>query len=110
MNTKDTFILTPPKTYMRVCYPMLKTHEMENQMTFLKSLTVSDFKARNNGNGIEIIKSPKTGKLFFVCGSTKGPVSAGYETKPTVSLCEGTDGVEFWLLHKGSSTNVIDTL
>ncbi len=82
---------------------------MDNKLTFLKTLSIADFKASNNNNAIEIIKSPKTDKLFFTCGQVTGAVSTDYKESPCVSLVEGETG-EFWLLHKKSSGNTVDTL
>ena len=85
---------------------------MEAKLTFLKTLSIADFKASNNNNAIEIIKSPKTGKLFFTCGQTTGPVAGDYKESPCVSLVHGEEGEDsaFWMLHKKSSTNTVDTL
>lgn len=85
---------------------------METSLVFLKTLSIADFKASNNNNAIEIIKSPKTDKLFFTCGQTSGPVSADYKENPCVSLVHGTEGKDsaFWMLHKKASANTVDTL
>ncbi len=82
---------------------------MDSKLTFVKTLSIADFKAQNNNNGIEVIKSPKTGKLFFVCGAITGAVSDDYKEAPCMSLVSGENG-EFWLLHKKQSNNTVDTL
>lgn len=83
---------------------------MEKKLTFHKTLTINDFKALNNNNGIDIIKNPKTEKLFFSCGHTTGAVSADYAEAPCASLVSGEDNVEFWLIHKKATTNVVASL
>lgn len=83
---------------------------MENKLKFIKTLSVADFKAQNNNNGIDIIKNPNTDKLFFTCGHTTGAVSSDYKESPCVSLVVGTDDVEFWLIHKKATANTVDSL
>ena len=80
------------------------------KLTFHKSLTVADFKAQNNNNGVEIVNNPNSGKLFFVCGSVTGAVSKDYVEAPQFSLVSGEDNVEFWLLHKKQTSNIVATL
>lgn len=80
-------------------------------LIFHKTLSIADFKAQNNGNAIEVIKSPKTEKLFFVCGAITGAVSTDYKESPCMSLVSSEEEpAEFWLLHKKSSGNTVDTL
>lgn len=83
---------------------------MDKKLTFHKTLSIQDFKALNNNNGIDIIKNPTNNKLFFTCGQTLGAVSADYAEAPCASLVSGEDNEEFWLIHKKASTNVVASL
>ena len=78
-------------------------------LTFSKQHSIADFKALNNGNAIDIIKNPQTGKLFFTCGSVTGAVATKGYASPVVSLV--TDGAEsFYMLHSKNETNLVDSL
>jgi len=82
---------------------------METTLKFRKQFTIADFKSANNGNKIEIIKNPKTSKVFFVCGSVNGKVSKKGYAEPVISEC--TDGTEtFYMLHSKNTANILDTL
>jgi hypothetical protein len=84
---------------------------MANTLIFHKTLSIADFKASNNNNAIEIIKNPNTSKLFFVCGSITGAVSPEYKEAPCMSLVSSDEQPEeFWMLHKKSAGNTVDTL
>jgi len=82
-----------------------------NVLIFGEQLQVSQFKARFNATTIDIVKSPKTNKLFFVAGNVRGACSDNYKEDPIFSFVTTPDNAEsFWLLHKKGTTNTVDTL
>jgi hypothetical protein len=85
---------------------------MENILNFLSTSTVENFKKNQGLSRINIMKG-KTGKLFFSTGceipgfvSTKGIPSKS----PMISLCEGENGDQFFLLHEEQSGEVVASL
>jgi len=87
-------------------------------LKFISSLGIEAFKASTNSTTIEIVKNPKTGKLFFVTDAgIKGGLPAGTTeanlpeimASPQISAVEGDKG-QFYLLHKKQSNNVIMSL
>lgn len=81
-----------------------------NNLQFLETLTVEQFKAEKNVSTIKVKQNPKTGKLFFTFGSQTGAVSSkGIPTEPMISLVCGDEG-EFYLLHnEGNGAPVVAT-
>lgn len=74
--------------------------DQTNNLQFLDTLTVEQFKAEKRVDKIQVKKNPKTGKLFFTFGAKTGAVAAkGIPEHPMVSLVETTDGEQFYLLH-----------
>lgn len=74
---------------------------MANNLTFLDTLTVEQFKAEKRVDKIFVKENPKTGKLFFTYGAKTGAVAAkGVPTHPMISLVKGNDGEQFFLLHE----------
>ena len=74
---------------------------MDNQLHFIETLTVEQFKSRVMVDKIQVKKNPKTNKLFFTFGSKTGAVAVkGIPAHPMVSNVEAPDGSEFWLLHE----------
>lgn len=72
--------------------------------------TVAEMKEATGVGAIDIVKSPKTGKLFFSAGSTVGAVAKkGYSERPMFTKVIGDEG-SFWLLHNQSDSNVVDSL
>lgn len=90
---------------------VIKTNEM----------SAADLKVRNNAN-IDFVRSPKTGKVFFVCGSTKGYVSKaaqknleeGSLTLENLRYCDmsidGKPAVPCLMMIGDSRKNVLKTL
>lgn len=71
------------------------------QLTFIETLTVEQFKAKTLVDKICVKKNPKTGKLFFTYGAKTGAVAIkGIPQHPMVSLVEGNDNSQFYLLHE----------
>ena len=74
---------------------------MDNQLHFIETLTVEQFKSRVMVDKIQVKKNPKTNKLFFTFGSKTGAVAVkGIPAHPMVSHVEAPDGSSFWLLHE----------
>lgn len=86
-------------------------------MKFGKKMSISAFKAEHKADKLDIIKNPKTGKLFVSAnGSAVASVSQNYKSevadKEFVELIlEDEAGTIIWCLHNPSeSANVVDTL
>lgn len=86
----------------------------DNNLTFNKSFSVENFKANQGTDKIEIVKSPKTGKLFMAWTDKdgtnhRGAVSAkGVPAKPEISEVSDAEGNTFHLLHEHQeSANVV---
>lgn len=83
-------------------------------MEILNTLTVSEFKAANNCETMQVVESPKTGKLFVASkGKTLAAVSKNYDSSMSKEFIECKfDDVEetIWVLHNPSDTNVKETL
>ena len=74
---------------------------MDNQLHFIETLTVEQFKSRMMVDKIQVKKNPKTNKLFFTFGAKTGAVAVkGIPAHPMVSEVEAPDGSTFWLLHE----------
>lgn len=72
---------------------------MEN-LQFIDTMTVEQFKAAKHVDTIFVKENPKTGKLFFTFGAKTGAVARkGVPTHPMISLVRG-DEDEFYLLHE----------
>lgn len=80
-----------------------------SELKYIETLTVAEFKQRS-GSPIEVYKNPNTEKIAFQSGSIRGAVSANYKENPVLSLVQGDEAEPFWLLHKRSSQNIVDTL
>lgn len=74
---------------------------MNNQLKFIETLTVEQFKAKTLVSKLEVKKNPQTGKLFFTYGAKTGAVSSkGIPQKPMVSEVSTPEGENFYLLHE----------
>ena len=73
---------------------------MEN-LTFVKTLSIEQFKAAQKIDQLEVRRNPHTSKLFLTwLGGTGAVSSKGIPTnKPVISLVKGEEG-EFYLLHE----------
>lgn len=75
-----------------------------NNLQFLDTMTVEQFKAEKHVETIQVKRNPKTGKLFFTFGAKTGAVSSkGIPEHPMISLVQGPDGEQFYLLHNEST-------
>lgn len=84
-----------------------------NNLTFIRTLTVSEFKAEFENPEIKLLKNPDTQKRFFSVPSVEfngkqfsGPISEKCDIKGELSFSEveGEEG-RMWILHnpgKGS--------
>lgn len=79
------------------------------QLKFVETLTVEEFKDLMNVKKISIVRNPNTQKLFMSFGTKTGAVSQAASLQeiaqdPVVSRVVA-DGEEFWMLHKNGSKN-----
>lgn len=79
---------------------------MNNNLIFIETLTVEQFKRDQGVERIDVKQNPHTGKLFFTYGAKTGAVAAkGIPNKPMLSYVQGeptdtnADG-KFWMLHE----------
>ena len=77
---------------------------MEN-LRFVRTMSLEDFKKGMGVPEIEVKKNPHTGKCFFVCGNEVGAVSSRFERGgidiPVISqVCSADTGDMFFLLHQ----------
>lgn len=62
-----------------------------NNLHFIHTFTVEQFKSSNLVKELRVKKNPKTGSLFFTYGSKVGAVSSkGIPTEPMISLVNGS--------------------
>lgn len=78
---------------------------MENNLKFLNTQSIAEFKAHKGVEKIDVKQNPQTGKCFFVYGCETGAVSEKFtkgEIKmPVVSqVCSPDTGDMFYLLHQ----------
>ena len=77
---------------------------MDNQLHFIETMTVEQFKAAQSVDKLQVKQNPKTNKLFFTFGSKTGAVAVkGIPVHPVVSEVEAPDGSTFFLLHEGGT-------
>lgn len=96
-----------------------------NNLTFIETLTVEQFKAAQGVDKIDIKPMPrrnldgsimkdaegktlyyekKDNRMFFTFGAKTGAVSRnGIPNRPMISLVQGPDGDSFYLLHEEST-------
>lgn len=75
--------------------------DQTNNLQFIDTLTVEQFKAEKRVDKIQVKKNPNTGKLFFTFGAKTGAVAAkGVPSHPMISLVQGREGGQFYLLHE----------
>lgn len=83
-------------------------------MEILRTLSVAAFKALHGVDTMQVVESPKTGKLFVAAaGKTLAAVSKNYvssEPKEFIE-CKFEEVAEpVWVLHNVNSTNVKEEL
>lgn len=87
---------------------------MEN-LKFLQTWSVTDFKSNQQVQEIEIKRNESTGKCFFTYGFETGAcskkVATGEVTTPVISqVCVPMTGEMFFLLHQKGETGGATTL
>lgn len=99
----------------------MEEKNFSERVTKTNEMSAADLKVRNNAN-IDFVRSPKTGKVFFVCGSTKGYVSKaaqkslenGSLTLESLRYCDmsidGKPAVPCLMMVGNSKQNVLKTL
>jgi hypothetical protein len=82
------------------------------QLTFVSTQSIAQFKALQLTDKIDIVKNPKTGKLFLSWNGGTGAVAAKYNSgKPKIiSLMQDAEGVQFFMLHNEQTSNVVESL
>lgn len=78
---------------------------MENNLKFLQTWSIPEFKQENNVADIDILQNPVTGKVFFIYGTETGACSRkamqGQLTDPVISqVCNAETGDMFYMLHQ----------
>lgn len=74
---------------------------MDNNLKFLQTKTVEQFKAAMNVSRIDVKRNPKNGKIFFTYGAEIGAVSSkGIPRNPMLSQVQTNEGEVFWMLHE----------
>ena len=83
-----------------------------DQLTFVSTQSISQFKDLQKVDKVDIIKNPKTDKLFLAWSGGTGAVAAKYNSaKPKViSLMQDNEGVQFFMLHNEQTGNVVESL
>ena len=83
-------------------------------LVFVSTMSIAAFKVAESVSAIEVIKSPKSGKLFFVADAVTGAVAQSFDAADTNAISivhrAGASEAQFYLLHKKQSNNVIATL
>jgi hypothetical protein len=84
---------------------------MSTQLNFVESLTIEEFKQRNQAS-LQVMA--KESGHWFRCGSVSGHVSQHVTSfsnpeELLVSLVETNDG-QFWMMHRIGRQNVVATL
>lgn len=81
-------------------------------MEFGAKKSISAFKDMHNTDTLEVVKSPKTGKLFVSAnGKTVAAVSKNYDSsKPKEFVELVTESGSIWCLHNIAQNNTVETL
>jgi hypothetical protein len=82
------------------------------QLTFVSTQSISQFKSLQMIDKLDIVKNPKTDKLFIAWAGGTGAVAAKYDSsKPKViSLMQDAEGTQFFMLHNEQTSNVVESL
>jgi hypothetical protein len=82
------------------------------QLTFVSTQSISQFKSLQMIDKLDIVKNPKTDKLFIAWAGGTGAVAAKYDSsKPKViSLMQDNEGVQFFMLHNEQTNNIVESL
>jgi hypothetical protein len=82
------------------------------QLTFVSTQSIFQFKSLQMIDKLDIVKNPKTDKLFIAWAGGTGAVAAKYDSsKPKViSLMQDNEGVQFFMLHNEQTNNIVESL
>lgn len=85
---------------------------MENQLTFVKTLSIAKFKSEHMIDKIDIRQNPTTQAMSFAFVGGNGTVAKSYDKakEKAISLVRDSEGVEFLILHNTVTTNIVDSL
>jgi hypothetical protein len=86
-----------------------------SKLNFLRKLSLREFSAETKATSLNVVKNPKTGKIFFSTNiaGISGKVSNKYDANKdsVLSECSDDEGEVFWMLHNpGEAVNVVATL
>lgn len=79
-----------------------------NDLIFVSSQSIEQFKQSNLIDKIDVKRNPKTEKLFFTYVGGIGAVAKSFDnSKPKlISVVKDSQGVEFKMLHNEGTANV----
>ncbi len=85
---------------------------MTRDLSFLTTMSIEEFKEKEQVSKIEIKQNPETGKCFFVYGFQTGACSKKFlsneVTEPVISeVCSAETGDIFYMLHQRSENGVV---
>lgn len=76
---------------------------MDASLKFIRTLTIEQFKTAQGVNELRVKVNPHTNKQFLAWIGGTGAIGGGDVRNienPVISLVEGEDGQQFWMLHK----------
>ena len=79
-------------------------------LEYKSTWTIEQFKDLHKDSQLNVVKNPKTGKLFFTCGDAQGAVSKNVAESGTPVVSEVSDkstGEVFFMLHAQANNNVV---
>lgn len=80
-------------------------------LSFVSSQTLAEFKMSHNVSKVDIVKNPKTSKIFFKCSTVSGAVSNKWTSaQPSVISIVRDNDIEFFMLHNEATVNVLETI
>lgn len=80
-------------------------------LSFVSSQTLAEFKMSHNVSKVDIVKNPKTNKIFFKSSTVSGAVSNKWTSaQPSVISIVRDNDVEFFMLHNEATVNVLETI
>lgn len=99
----------------------MEERNFNERVTKSNEMSAADLKVRNHSD-IDFVRNPNTGKMFFVCGSTKGYVSKAVQksveentvTLESLRYCDmsidGNPAVPCLMMVGNSRKNVLKSL
>ena len=74
-----------------------------SDLNFIRTFSIPAWKTSNSVSEIEIIENPNTGKLFFSTDNGITGAVTEFNGEIAISQVAGSDGVEFFMIHKKGS-------